>query len=66
MAETGERRYRDAWGSECAEPETCWECNGAGLSYNETCLTCGGQGKVCRTDESLQDEPAPTPREPGG
>ncbi len=26
--------------------EKCWVCGGSGIEYEETCLTCGGQGRV--------------------
>ncbi len=50
--------YRDAWGRECDEPTQCWECNGNGLSYDETCCTCGGQGKICHpADAGTREAP---------
>ena len=29
------------------EPVECWECDGRGTTYGETCGTCGGLGKLC-------------------
>lgn len=35
----------DAYGR-TGERSECWECGGCGMSYAETCVTCGGYGWV--------------------
>jgi len=47
--------YRDAKGSTCKEQYECFACYGRGTEYGETCLSCGGFGWFCWTDE----EPGP-------
>jgi hypothetical protein len=36
-------RWTDAYGTSCTNPEMCWECDGSGIIYRETCPTCGGE-----------------------
>ena len=48
--------FCDANGRQCAEPVECWECDGRGTSWSETCGTCGGFGKLCHPrDEGTSD-----------
>lgn len=44
---TEEIIFEDAFGFVCAEPEECMCCGGTGIDYGETCVGCGGLGKVC-------------------
>lgn len=36
----------DAWGN-TGEEEDCMTCDGTGVEYGETCVTCGGLGFTC-------------------
>lgn len=36
--------------------DKCWVCNGSGVDYGETCLTCGGQGKVPFREWGKEDD----------
>lgn len=36
--------------------EKCWVCNGSGVDYGETCLTCGGQGKTPFREWGKEDD----------
>lgn len=36
----------DAYGNE-GEEEVCMSCDGTGMEYGETCVTCGGLGYTC-------------------
>ena len=47
----------DAYGNTEDPPEECWECDGRGEGWGETCLTCGGFGWLRRH----RREPAPPP-----
>ncbi len=35
----------DAYGRKGTRVE-CWECHGSGMSWDETCVTCGGFGWI--------------------
>lgn len=53
-------RFKDAWGEECDRPVKCWECGGSGVTYGETCLTCGGMGELCDPHDRDMDDPEPS------
>jgi hypothetical protein len=44
----------DAWGRE-GDQYTCDCCNGTGVDYGETCVTCGGNGWLREADPAFSD-----------
>jgi len=40
------------WGEECKFRERCYACEGTGVDWHETCVTCGGEGWVCVAEET--------------
>lgn len=41
----------------------CPVCNGKGIDYGETCLTCGGQGRVPFREHGRERDEDQTPEE---
>lgn len=48
--------FQDAYGNVGKTKFECMPCNGYGVDYGETCVTCGGLGYVCEEEELTQDE----------
>jgi len=48
--------FQDAYGRVGKTQFKCMMCDGSGVDYGETCLTCGGYGFVCEEEEFMPDE----------